>query len=683
MTKVKQHFTWLPTNKGDWTANLTVHAYDRYYYLDCEFQATEDDLTNAPGQVVTDASHPQGHVVANTGWKIVNNAKDSMLGSAYAKNKGDYAQEKGDYAQEIADSMASDIEDLQNSVQKLEELYGKNVEGYVRLSGVSDPKLEYRHYTNGIGNESVFDVFKPCLVEVGTGKLLHVLNPLNWYEDEDGNARKIDGTEGEVMVCNTKPVYGIYGPVKVGNTSYDVFLWSRVPFEWEGHPATLVQPQGMSPHYCVSHTDSDNVTRMHSVYNPSFNGSYSAMSGIIGAYEYEDGVLEEGDEGTYNENGAIFGSAGGLCSTDIDLPNGEQRAMNLNEDKTKTTPFFNSTMNAVELFVGRMIAEGGTYDAHKASLMGSGYCANDNAGQASYWAEDASDARNGMRYVNANGVWTYVSFGSQLNVGVVNNYPANFLNSWRPAWRIMEQQRVLMYAIEHNIPELTWFGYEGNKYKWRHVDGFAGPSNGVMTAVVFKHFSSKFNAGAVQPGTADSIAGNRVEFLICSAVYRGVITDVSPSWWTSGLIFTEDENGKYNAYVQREQSLLIKSVTGSIDVANKYAFEEAYHHVFEINKGSGYAKSISEHSLLLPATSSEVSGGGLHTYVGHYSYYSGDNASAGKKLVRGFRRGDVANGSPLSPLYVHAFDAPAREGAGIGFGTCVQLTDSGAAEETE
>lgn len=683
MTKVKQHFTWLPTNKGNWAANLTVHEYDRYYYLDCEFQATEDDLTNAPGQVVTDESHPQGHVVPNTGWKIVNNGKDSMLGSVYAKNKGDYAQEKGDYAQEVADSMAGDIEDLQNSVQKLEELYGNNVEGYVRLSGVSDPKLEYRHYTNGIGNESVFDVFKPCLVEVGTGKLLHVLNPLNWYEDEDGNARKIDGTEGEVMVCNTKPVYGIYGPVKVGNTSYDVFLWSLVPFEWEGHSASLVQPQGMSPHYCVSHTDTDNVTRMHSVYNTNFNGSYSAMSGIVGAYEYEDGVLDEGDEGTYNENGAIFGGAGGLCSTEIDLPTGEQRAMNLNADTTKPIPFFNSTMNAVELFVGCMIAEGGTYDAHKASLMGSGYCANDSDGAASYWAEDAADARNGMRYKNANDAWAYVGFGSQLNIGIANNYPAQFLNSWRPAWRIMEQQRVLMYAVEHNIPELTWFGFEGNKYKWRHVDGFAGPSNCVMTAVVFKHFSSKFNTGAVQPGTSTSIAGNRVEFLISSAVYRGVITDVSPSWWTSGLIFTEDENGRYNAFVQREQSLLIKSETGSIDVANKFAFEESYHHVYDFAKVSGYTKSVSEHTMMLPAATTELSGGGLHTYVGRYGNHSGENAATGKKVVRGFRRGYSAYVSYLSPLFVVADYAPSVAYTTIGFGTCVRLSDSGAAEETE
>ena len=92
MTKVKQHFTYLPTNKGDWRAGLNVHAYDRYYHLDCEFQATTTGLTSAPGAVVTDVEYPQGHVVANSGWIIVNNSKDSMLGSEYAKEQGDAAR---------------------------------------------------------------------------------------------------------------------------------------------------------------------------------------------------------------------------------------------------------------------------------------------------------------------------------------------------------------------------------------------------------------------------------------------------------------------------------------------------------------------------------------------------------------------------------------------------------------
>ena len=79
----RKHLTFIPTNKGDWQAGLSVHAYDRYNYIDCEFQAEQNGLTTAPGSIVTDAAHPQGYVVANAGWRIVANSKDSALLAEY------------------------------------------------------------------------------------------------------------------------------------------------------------------------------------------------------------------------------------------------------------------------------------------------------------------------------------------------------------------------------------------------------------------------------------------------------------------------------------------------------------------------------------------------------------------------------------------------------------------------
>ena len=129
MTKVKQHFTYLPTNKGNWAANLTVHAYDRYYYLDCEFQAETDGLTNAPGQVVTDASYPQGHVVANTGWKIVNNAKDAALGAAYATEAAEVALEAAAAANAMEERLLNGdvIPKLATNLDSWEEDGGQDV----------------------------------------------------------------------------------------------------------------------------------------------------------------------------------------------------------------------------------------------------------------------------------------------------------------------------------------------------------------------------------------------------------------------------------------------------------------------------------------------------------------------------------------------------------------------------
>ena len=110
---------------------------------------------------------------------------------------------------------------------------------------------------------------------------------------------------------------------------------SRTPFTWQGIEAEHMEKFGWSPDYCVSHTDTDNVVRMHSVYNPAWNGSYDAPVGVAGKYVYttdqETGDIVE----TYDANETLLGGAGGLHSTDISLPNGEQRAMNMNADRRR------------------------------------------------------------------------------------------------------------------------------------------------------------------------------------------------------------------------------------------------------------------------------------------------------------------------------------------------------------
>ena len=189
--------------------------------------------------------------------------------------------------------------------------------------------------------------------------------------------------------------------------------------------------------------------------------------------------------------------------------------------------------------------------------------------------------------------------------------------------------------------------------------------------------STKAGANAVDPtDRTTSIAGNRVEFLVSTALFHGITTQVSPSWWVSGLLFTEDENGNYLSYMERDQSRLIKSETGSINVTESFNFELQYPQVGpQYTKGDGYAKNYMNDALMLPDTNANKTGGGLHTYVGKYNYLVGDNAAAGKKLVRGFRRGDNAYASYLSPLYVYANYAPSLAASAFAFGTCCRISE--------
>ena len=587
------------------------------------------------------------------------------------------------------------ISGLQQRVSALEEAVSgieMLAEGYVRVAGSSNPALSYAHYKfnqeGAFSRESAFSLFYPCLV--GTkltggndqvGKILHILQKLDYNHDINGNVRAIDGSEGDVMICNIEKYYRLAGKYTVSGTEYDVFLMSREPFAWQGHEAEEVDKFGWAPDYCVSHEDTDNVVRMHSVYNPAWNGSYQAPVGVEGKYVYsqneETGVISE----VYDANETLLGGAGGLHTTDKTLPAGEQEAMNQNPDTTKTIPFYNATAEGCNAMQALLLAEGGTFDAHKATLMGSGFSANDVANESTF-EESGSEARNGMRYENSLGETVYVGF-SEVTAGSAAAFMLNIsstaaiINGFRNPWHIMEAHRAMSHAISHGVGELQWFVFEGNKYKYRSVTGFNGPANGEMTCVVFKQISTRFTSDAKDPQDISSpLTGRRVDFIVSTALFHGMTTQVSPSWWTSGLIFTEDENGDYLAYMERDQELLVKSPTAAIDADASYNFETVYPQIGEkLTNGRGYAKNYLNGALMMPNTNANKTGGGLHTYVCKYNYFTGSAAAAGKKQVRGFRRGYNAVTTYLSPLTVNAYNAPSFAFTNLGFGTCVRIVN--------
>lgn len=602
-------------------------------------------------------------------------AETAQSTATAAQTKNSEQDTRLNTAEATINSEKAKFEALKVEFEKVKNSIGVNIYGSVRVSGISDPQLTFRRYIADGAAGNPLDVIHPCLVEKGTGKLLHVLQNLNFEKDINGAPRKIDGSEGEVYITNTEPIYHITGHVYVNGVSYDVFLRSLYPFTWQGKEAEVIEPFGLSPDNCVAHKDDDGVTRMHSVYNPEWAGSYYAMNGFVGKYVYEG--IGNAMTDTYDASGALFDGAGGLASVSISLTNGEQYAMNMNEDTTKTVPFFNEHAYALELFIGHMYAEGGTYDAHNAALMGSGFTANDNVTTAAHFNADNEPAVNGARYLGGDGNTTrYVnnsSYGQWYANGTKNYLPV-MLTNWSSPWKIMERQRVMAYAIERNIPELTWFAFEGNKYKWRSVSGFAGPNNGVMTCVVFKVFSTQFAADMVDQTGGASLEGHRIDFMITGAIYRGWSTDVSPSRWDSGLIFTTDNTALYKAYIQRDQSKMIKSASADANAGTVLPFEESYEYIGSVQGiQRNYRRDFSDGSLFHAKSTEQSKGGNLHTHIGAYNWYDSKSSAAGLRSVRGFRRGFNANIAFLSPCTVYAGNAPSYASTGIGFGTCVRI----------
>lgn len=601
-------------------------------------------------------------------------AETAQATATAAQTKNTEQDTRLNTAEATINSEKAKFEALKVEFEKVKNSIGVNIYGSVRVSGVSDPQLTFRRYIADGASGNPLDVIHPCLVEKGTGRLLHILQNLNFEKDKDGNPRKIDGSEGEVYITNTEPIYHITGHVYVNGVSYDVFLRSLYPFTWQGKEAEVIEPFGLSPDNCVAHRDDDGVTRMHSVYNPEWAGSYYAMNGFVGKYVYEG--IGNAMTDTYDASGALFDGAGGLASVNISLTNGEQYAMNMNEDTTKTVPFFNEHAYALELFIGHMLAEGGTYDAHNAALMGSGFTANDNVTTAAHFNADNEPAVNGARYLGGDDKTTrYVgnaSYGQWFANGT-KNYPPTMLTNWSSPWKIMERQRVMAYAIERNIPELTWFAFEGNKYKWRSINGFAGPNDGVMTCVVFKIFSTKFAAGTVDIDGGASLEGHRIDFMITGAMYRGWSTDVSPSRWDSGLIFTTDNTALYKAYIQRDQSKMIKSASADANADTVLQFEEIYEYIGSVQLTNGYRRDFSDGSIFHAKSTVLAKNAALHTYIGAFNWYDSKSSAAGLRSVRGFRRGYYAYAAALSPCTVNANHAPSYANSFLGFGTCVRI----------
>ena len=593
------------------------------------------------------------------------NANTTRISAVEYKNEEQDA--RLNTAEATINSEKSKLEALKVEFEKVKNSIGVNIYGSVRVSGISDPQLTFRRYFADGAAGNPLDVIHPCLVEKGTGKLLHVLQNLNFEKDINGAPRKIDGSEGEVYITNTEPIYHITGHVYVNGVSYDVFLRSLYPFTWQRKEAEVIEPFGLSPDNCVAHKDDDGVTRMHSVYNPEWAGSYYAMDGFVGKYVYEG--ISNAMTDTYDASGALFDGAGGLASTSVSITGAEQCAMNMNEDTTKTVPFFNEHAYVLELFLGHMLAEGGTYDVHNAALMGSGYSSNDTVTEEVHFKADNESAVNGFKYLCGDGNNTkYGSFSTKIS----NKFITLMLNNYSSPWKIMEQHRVIAYAIENNIPELTWFAFEGNKYKWRSIKGFAGPHDGVMTCVVFKIFSTQFTSDVND--SYGNLGGHRIDFMFVSALYRGRKMDVSPANIISGIAYILSDDGIFDVYLEKNQKCIKKNeIYDNIPIGTDIPYEK-YSKIGTIKKTpSNYRTDFSDYFILLAKNDNTISGGTLHTYLCAQNTINAQNSNEGTRTLYSLRIGSGPFYNNISPFST-TINAIKSVDKVISARSCVQIT---------
>jgi hypothetical protein len=137
---------------------------------------------------------------------------------------------------------------------------------------------------------------------------------------------------------------------------------------------------------------------------------------------------------------------------------------------------------------------------------------------------------------------------------------------------------------------------------------------------------------------------------------------------------TEDSAGLYKCYMQRDQAQLVTSSPyGDKNTDEYWNFENRYHHVVDLAYNQGYAKDYHNDALMLPASDAANTGGGLHSYIGKYTWLTGSKPAAGKKTVRCVLRGNSAYYGVCSPLAMYGYNPPSDSNSYIAFGTCVRV----------
>lgn len=539
-------------------------------------------------------------------------------------------------------------ENLQNVFETIKGA-GENFAGVIKFKPVASRVI----YNIRIGEVSeVAKHFKMALVKDGLVK--YFVNATNILKDENGLFDSVlDGTDGDLLIVNDVPVYFITG--YVGDAA--VRLFSLVPFEYGGVQARKVEPRGEAPSLCFvdnindssmsEHETNLGTGKSHYTRNSSNVAYYSPMSGMVGKYVPSEsgGVISY----AYDSSKSFIES--GACRPTVWLNQNTAERAASNKD-TEDVAYTNMDLLSLEIVLALAEAECGTNFINDPELFGDGFASPTTTGATINESvfTDGTTARNGVRFKDSSDAWVY----QRLNLKPFNNdkFLFEMLTDWMSPWEIMEQHLVLSYAKTNSISANTWFVYNGNEYKYINVGTLKGLSDGIMTAVLFKKFRSKIASGITYNGA--SVAGNDIEFVIISSVYRGWILDVSPHRWVTGLNVTVDDANNYKFFgTLNYKKYITNQDYTEIDEDELFDFEKQYNLVSEITDAANaalHSKYTKEGSAYIPTEC----GTALAYYECSTIETDKKKADTGKKIVTGVKLGYGAfsDGSSRNFLYL-------------------------------
>lgn len=558
----------------------------------------------------------------------------------------------------------------EEELRKKVSLMGDAFVGFARISGDMDPKPadDYiygnRKLVREIGKHMKIGIVK----RVGNEAVLqHECAPGRITLASNGDAVKVDGTEGDLLVYTDMPLHVIRANEVLDGMEMSCMGVGLSPCVWQGAMSKKFEPFALSPFYTVNaKLDGDERRCAHCVISDQVIGSYNATNpGIM------KNILNADGRG-YPEWGMS-----GLGTI--------HQAQNKNADPNTNYPYMGCYYEFYELWVAMMYIEVGTLDATDTYLFGVG-CTSTRTANAETWANAKIAGDSGVKTFKADGTALgYDGIMSQswkkgADGTATYNLKAMFGASYYVITKCGELQMVLdgitkaglqdkvgkaqsifymnadgnvVCSDDGSIDVETGAGMEVNKryYVVRDVPGCEGLKDGVMTAVGNCYVKMEFADGAYY-GTED-VTGGWVIGKFSHSCYRGLSMPVDGMFrqmsgvhYTSSLVNGEYVDWLYYAEKWQDMAPLTDDVCYG-EVGTEFNVLKGLRGKVRVKGSSGYVKKIDYTRNMFCY---EDFGGSIHTgeccysWNDHYMWgaVSGGLAEEGKEGVKALVAGCLA-----------------------------------------
>lgn len=558
----------------------------------------------------------------------------------------------------------------EEELRKKVSLMGDAFVGFARISGDMDPKPadDYiygnRKLVKEIGKHMKIGTVK----RVGNEAVLqHECAPGRITLASNGDAVKVDGTEGDLLVYTDIPLHVIRANEVLDGMEMSCMGVGLSPCVWQGAMSKKFEPFAMSPFYTVNaQLAGDERVCAHCVISDDVRGSGRTASGTV--------------KNALNETGMGYPNLGisGLSAIHM--------AQNKNADPNTNYPYMGCYYEFYELWVTMMYAEVGTLNATDLYLFGVG-CTHTSIADAQTWANAKIAGDSGVKTFKADG--TALGYNGIMKQSwkkgadgkVDYNLKAMFGASYYVITKCGEVQMVLdgitkaglqdkagkaqsifyfnadgnvVCSEDGSIDVETGAGMEVNKryYVVRDVPGCEGLKDGVMTAMANCYVKMEFADGTYYD-TVD-VTGGWVIGKFSHSCYRGLSMPIDGMFrQMSGVHYTSNKvNGEYVDwlyYAEKWQD--VAPLTDDVcygDVGTAFNVLKGLRNKVRVKGSSEYCKKIDYSRNMFCY---EDFGGSIHTceccysWNGHYMWdaVSGGLAEEGKEGVKAIAAGCDAN----------------------------------------